>query len=242
MSSRAGGGGTGGVRVSRRTLIALGVPAGALIVVLPLLVWFLASRNLAPDSASGIFTAVFTAIYTSATVGLLVAAVFAGIYANRAWQEQKRANDARDDAEEAQRVENLKAQAESIAAWVDHDGKSFVIKVANWSDQAIYNISLFVHGHGEMTLEDYETAWVGLVAPRTEHNAAEFDGNAWVDMRLPGRTANYALDKVLKQPSNWRVEIVFRDASGRDWTRRDDGALVEGRPEVPDLDSESKTT
>ncbi len=230
------------IHLPGRLALAIVTGAGLLLVGLPLVVWFLTTRDLSEDTPSGIFTAVSTAVYTLATIGLLVAAIFAGAYAHRAWQEQKRANDARDDAEEAQRVENLKAQAEKIAAWVDHDGKRFIIKVANWSDQAVYNIALFVHGHGEMTLENYETAWVGLVAPRTEHDAAEFDGNAWADMRHPKRAADYTLDKVLRQPSNWHVEIIFRDASGRDWTRKDNGALVEGRPEVPDPDADAPTT
>lgn len=230
------------VTLSRRTIVVLSVIGFALVLALPLMVWFLTTSDLTGDSASSVFTAVFTSVYTLATIGLLIAAIVAGFYAHRAWVEQRRANDARDISDAEQAADKLRSQAEKVAAWVEHDDKKkkFVIKVANWSDQAIFNINLFVHGHGEMTLENYEVAWVGLVAPRKEHAAADFDDNAWQDMRHPERKADYTLDSVLKQPSNWRVEIVFRDAGGREWTRKDDGRLVEGRPEVPDWDDDAK--
>ena len=174
-----------------------------------------------------------TMVYTAVTAGLFIAAIVAGVYARRAWQEQKRANDARDTADSLARDAQASAQASTVSGWVEREGDYYVVKLSNASTQPIYDVAWTVNGHGEVAIPHYEHGWVGLVPPGPPYSAGRFNGNAWKDLREHGRGRKYDLDEVLKQPGNWRVEIVFQDASMRDWTRTDKGHLVEGRPAPP---------
>jgi len=180
-------------------------------------------------NAADWMTAISTLVYVVFTLGLLIAASIAGKYAYKAWTEQKRANDLRDD-------DDRRAQAEQVSGWVTRIDKWYYVQVANPSAVPIYNIEWTVNGHGEATAYGYHAGWRGLIPPRAEETVGGFDGNSWVDMRAQGREADAKQDELLSEPSNWRVEVVFRDAAGRDWTRNDDGTLVEGRPKRPTLD------
>lgn len=145
-----------------------------------------------------------------ATVAAVIAAVVAGRYAKSTY--------------ELDRNRHLSDQATRISTWPSHETATnrWGTMIRNASDNAVYNVALTTTWEGsDGTRTDIAVLPPGLyfVPPKGQTNPDKRP-------RYTERVTDESAFSAILQSARIRLDISFRDASGRHWQREDQSALT----------------
>lgn len=151
-----------------------------------------------------------------ATVVAALAAIVAGLYARRAVSDTGAALALERERDEQRAEEARRQQASMVSAWIERDD---LVIIRNLSYQPISHIELHILFGGNFSQVNADLGVIGGHPSDPELS----------DRKVPIPDAYMERYLAEEDDGPFGATLVFRDAAGRDWVRRPDGDLRDGR-------------